>query len=142
MKIVLASLMVLVPCLVFAKNPGRLPANSEDLRALSCTVDFKSKSRLTWHRTQEAGWILPIKKGRKELNSLGDVKILMIRDTKNGEALFHLKITQKNKSLGEVHVGHSGFEFVAPVQVHIDDGEDGWDLDRVKVTCDSTMAMG
>lgn len=143
MKIVLVLLLSL-PMGAFAKKETtkRLPANSEDMRALACTLEFRQEGGLTWTRTQDRSWILPLKKGTQALESLGDVKVVMTRDTVNNEALFKLKITQKNKSLGEVSIGHREFEYSTPVKLHIPDGEDGWNADQLKVTCDSAFAAG
>ncbi len=125
-----------------AIGPGRRPADIGEIKVLSCTVNFKAKDGMTIHQTQTPGWLLPVKKGKVELKSLGDIKIFLSKDLNGSDPVFRLSVTQGGKSLGEVLSTHTSFEFAAPIKLKIEDGEDGWSLDQVRIACDSTYAAG
>lgn len=115
---------------------------ADDIRILSCTVDFKQKNSLTTVRTQNNSWLLPVDKGSVSLESLGNVKVVLEKKLVNDTPVYRLRITEGKDVIGNLTINNHAFEYSAPLKLHVEDGEDGQDFDLIKVACDTGYAAG
>jgi hypothetical protein len=115
------------------------PTNpNEDGKVLSCTVGFRTKGGVTYYQTQKQAWQLPEKKGFVELKSIADVEISLSKESSGKTTTFTLTIKQDKHNLGEIKTEHHSFAYSTPVDVKIEDGDQGWQADSVQINCDST----
>jgi len=121
-------------------GPKRGPASvNEDGKVLSCTVEFRTKGGVTWFQTQKQAWQLPEKKGFIELKSIADVEVGLTKETTGKTTSFSLSIKQGKNNLGEIKADHRSFEYMTLIDAKIEDGEDGWKADAIRVACESTV---
>jgi len=111
---------------------------NEDGKVLSCTVGFRTKGGVTYYQTQKQAWQLPEKKGFVELKSIADVEISLSKENSGKTPTFTLSIKQDKHNLGEIKTEHRSFTYSTPVDVKIEDGDEGWQADSVQINCDST----
>ncbi len=125
-----------------AKGMGgkRKPASAnEDGKVLNCTVEFRTKGGVTWYQTQKQAWQLPEKKGFIELKSIGNVEVTLNKESSGKNTTFTLSLKQDKNNLGEIKTDLRTFEYTTLIDAKIEDGDDGWQADAVRVACDSTI---
>jgi len=135
MKLLLTALILAAP-LAHAGDAG------EDIRIMSCTVDFRSAGGFSSIRTEANHWRLPVEKGSVELESMGNVKVVLSKRLVNDEPEYALRITEGGISRGKLTIQNHAFEYAAPLKLHVPDGEDGANYDQIRVVCDTGYAVG
>lgn len=123
--------------ITYSKGKRRPASVNEDGKVLSCTVAFRTKDGMTWFQTQKQAWQLYEKKGTVDLKSIADIEVTLSKESVGKTTTFTLSMKQGKRNLGELKTEHHAFEYSTPVDVKIEDGEDGWKADQVRVSCDA-----